>query len=886
MSFSSHFTPVSLPNLGLVRFPRVAITPEQFSWAGLPPGSTTLQYLKKLAWLGYLDKEKRGVFTNVTRQEAIDRLRMEFEVFTKTGTLGYILLIYDILHWCDKSAIPRGPARGSCAASFAFFCLDITKIDPIRYGLTFTRFISEARVKPKIIDGEVYADGKMVMDVDIDISYLDRGRVIQYVKDTFGGSACGICTVMGISAKMALKNVVKTYLGYDEGEAKRVSDWVEVKFGKSVTLEEARTGAPDLRAWIEASPQNGEAFSIALAISDLAATKGTHPSGLFIGFEPLDGTIPTELSTEDREVVTSYNMEVAALVGIKVDLLGLRNLNVIKNTCDMVGLDFNEIDVNDPAIYSYIAGSKLYNGLFQINTGLTAEAVHKIKPRNIDQLGACLAISRPGAFKYIDDFARFVNEGTFKPIHPAFDLILKDTGNILLYQEQVSAVLQTIYHLSAVEAENMRRIIGKKDRGEELARFEPVLYEKGAANGIPKEVTKYFWDVCNASADYLFNKAHSQSYSYITAYTTFLKAKHLKEFVLCVLKMSRHESDAKGALISAIQECPKLGINVLGPDVTKSGEDFEIDGDGNIRFGLGHIRGISETTVSKLVALKKQFSTRFEIFEAARAAKVPINILTSLIYSGCLDTKGATRSMVALNAQLYNLLTDREKPLIHKLAAEHSEDLIAILKDLPNRKDEKGKPLIRETRLATLRRDYQPYWLQYRHNSGNEELCSHLMERALLGFSYSGTLHGIYSKKVVGLTSITELLRLREKRVAETAAAALAAPEGESAPRAPRSEPFKIVAFITEAKKHISKAKGEPYLKVTLSDGGGEVKCMLYGSQKLEACTGFNGVIPKEDDLVIAMGGFSRDGTMLFLDSLIVQANPVALKASDAQVPV
>ena len=231
-AFTDRFTKLSFPNLGLVRFPRVKLAPEQFAAVGLKPDATVLQYLKQLSWAGYLAKEKAGLFPHVTRTDATARLKLEFEVFEKTGTLGYILLIYDILQWCDKNNIPRGPARGSCAASFAFYCLDVTKIDPIRFGLTFTRFISEARVKPKLIGGEIYADGKMVMDVDIDISYIDRARVIDYVKATFGGAACGICTMLTLSSKIAIKDAVKVYLGYDEGEDKRVSDWVEARFGK------------------------------------------------------------------------------------------------------------------------------------------------------------------------------------------------------------------------------------------------------------------------------------------------------------------------------------------------------------------------------------------------------------------------------------------------------------------------------------------------------------------------------------------------------------------------------------------------------------------------------------------------------------------------------
>lgn len=876
--FFDQFEILKMPNLGLVRFPMVAVDPKRYKALDLKPEADQLTYLKTAAWRGYQRKAEKGVLGALTRQQAIDRLKMEFDVFVKTGTVGYIALIHDLLQWCDEEGVARGPARGSCAASFVFFCLGITKIDPIRFGLTFTRFISEARVKPKVIDGIVYADGKMVMDVDIDISFTERARVIQHVKDTFPGSVCGICNQIGFAPKVVVKDVCKAYLGMGMDEAQRVSDWIEVRFGKSQSIQEAIDGNAAFKDWVSQNPRHGEVIEIAKSIENLNASKGQHASGVFISYTPLDGYVPTELSKPkdgEESIVTSYDMDIAALIGVKIDLLGLRNMSVIDRTCKALGMHYDDIDVNDPSIYSYISTSKLYNGLFQISKGLTAEAVHKIKPRNIDQLGACLAISRPGALKYIDDFAKAVNDGVIKAIHPAFDAILAETGGILVYQEQINEILQRVYGIEATLAEEMRRAIGKKVR-EELLKFEPILYERGTSRDVPKEVTKYFWDVCNSSADYLFNKSHSASYSFVTAYTTYLKANHTQEFCYQLLQMAKHETDSQEALMVTIGECPKLGIKILPPDITRSEVDFSKE-DGSIRFGLSSIRGLSDATYPKLLALRGQtFETKWQIFDAARAASLQINMLCGLIYCGCLSWRDTPRVRLALEAQVYNLLSDGQKAKVKGFAQNRGmDDIIEILKQLPVTLNEKGKPLIAVEQINRIRRDHEPYWAMYLSNSKNEALSHYILERHFLGFSFSGSLHGIYSAKVPDLITLEQL-----KQKGAEIAAQPPPTEGVKREKAP---PLRVVGFVEEVRSAVSKANGSPYLKITITDDTASFMAMCYGEERLESCRTFNGgKLPEEGDIVILTGSLSKDGRLLFAETAIIQPNPVMLTKKDA----
>lgn len=381
------------------------------------------------------------------------------------------------------------------------------------------------------------------------------------------------------------------------------------------------------------------------------------------------------------------------------------------------------------------------------------------------------------------------------------------------------------------------------------------------------------------------SNSHCAAYSYITAQTVYLKANHPTEFILSLFRMARHEIDSQECISTIMNEARGMGVKVSPPDILRSESDFSIH-NGVILFGLSSIKGVSDATMAKLGSFKQVFPTQFHLFEAAASAKVPINVLTSLIYAGCMDTKGKARSLVALHAQLYNLLTDREKPLIHRLAGEYAEDLIAILKALPEKRTETGKPLIRESRLTTLRRDYEPYWRMYHQNSSNEDLTSYLYERHLLGFSYSGTLHGCYSLKVTGLISLSDL-SLRAIRVRDEAAKVMATlVPGAKPPATPRQEPLRFVAFVDEAKSHVAKASGKPYLKLDMSDDSHTVKVMVFGADRLEAHKGFNGRVAAEGDLCIVSGSLSKDGGIIFADSVIIQPAPVAFKKAAVEQPI
>jgi DNA polymerase III subunit alpha len=505
--FTDLFTPIKLLNLGLVRFPEVSIPAEDRSALGLKPAMTNRAILGKLAWDGYVALRAKGMFSTVPEEEIKAHFRTEFATFDKTGVHDYLLLVWDYNRWADQQGIVRGWGRGSAASSLTLCCLGITRVDPLRHKLNFPRFISEARMKPVIKDGVTYVDGKAAPDIDCDYQFGRRAEVVQYIERKYAGRTCKISTRLELTGKMALKNALKLYADWKDEDAQRVSDLIEAKFGKVQSLHDAREQNAAVQQWIAANPTNAEIYAVAMAIEGLATTKGQHPSGVFIGYFPLDGTVPIELAKErggEAATVSSYDMETMAGLGVKVDILGVRTLDLIAGTAKVAGETLDTLNVDDPLIYEYLSRPEAnYMGLFQIEEGTTKEAVVKVGPRDIDALSACLAISRPGALKYLDDYAAYKRTGAFKPIYPAIDAVLRPTGNVLTFQEQITRVCTEVFGLTPIDADSVRYAVGKKKR-EEMAKWEEVLRSQGAQRGIPTTVIQYFWDVCNASADYLF----------------------------------------------------------------------------------------------------------------------------------------------------------------------------------------------------------------------------------------------------------------------------------------------------------------------------------------------------------------------------------------------
>lgn len=366
------------------------------------------------------------------------------------------------------------------------------------------------------------------------------------------------------------------------------------------------------------------------------------------------------------------------------------------------------------------------------------------------------------------------------------------------------------------------------------------------------------------------SNSHAVSYAYLTAATVYLKARYPQAFYLTMLRLAKEEPDPTGYMNTIISEMRKVGVQLLPPDIVRSEMDFALDGQ-HIRFGLASIKGISEMTFAKLGGLRGQsYATKWDLFDAAKAAKIQINMLASLIYSDTISWPNTSRIRLALDAQTYNLLADGQKAKVKGFAAKFgTDDIVEVIKGLAEAKTEKGAPLLPADQIERIRRDYGPHWKAYQSNVANEALSNVLFERKLLGFSFSGTLHGVYAAKVDSLSTLADI------RVRGEVFAKQVPPEGE---RAPKQEAVKAVGFIEEIKAGVSKANGTPYLRGSITDDTGSCSIMVYGEEACAACRSFNGRDPEEGDIVLCIGTYSRDGRMLFLSSCIVQPDPTALR--------
>jgi DNA polymerase-3 subunit alpha len=794
-----------------VRLPEINIADQDKAKLGLKPASSNTEYLKKLCWKKCQERIASGQIKQ-TKEECIERLKMEFSVFETTNTIDYILLLMDIYLWCDDNNVLRGPARGSAAASFSLFCLGLTRgVNPLDYDLNFTRFLSEARAKVTLHENIPHVDGKSMCDFDGDIEYFGRERCLKRMSEAYRGKMCKILTLQYLTGKTALKDTVKSLLEYSEQEALELGGEIESLFGKVDPLEKAKEKSKKLQEWAK-TPDGKSAFETALKIEGLFRASGVHASGILLSYYPIEDMLPTELCSTGEEV-SGYDMGECLQVSVKADILGLRTLTQLSYIEQITGIKCENINVNDPSIYRYYLNENpCFAGLFQIEDGITKEATLKIKPKNIEELAIVVSISRPGGMKHIDQMAKFTNMGEYKSFYPVIDTILSKTGSIILYQEQINDICQKVYGMKATDADEVRRAIGKKSK-KDMEKWEPVVTQNGLQRGIPEEVTKQFWAVCVEASDYLFNKAHAVSYSYLTAYTTYFKANYPKEFFLSCLKIAHLEANPIEYITKFQGELSAFGIKLLQPDIVLSDDDFTIEGP-NLRMGKKSVKGLSDAAISKLHSLKATVGCPFDLFLSFSSSKIPLNVVSSLVLSGCTDsqlTNGKTRNKFLVEYEVWNELTQKEMPIVNNLGARYNYDLMAIIKAcVEELKDEKGRPLIKESRRETLRRNCKPYFEKFKRNSRFEELTAYIAENHYLGFSYSHSLKSIYSPHINNLHDLRAL---------------------KTFPASPKYESYLCAVQIGEVEKRVSKNKKE-YVKYTLKDDTDSLVVMDFQSDQ------------------------------------------------------
>lgn len=829
-----------------VRLPQIKIDQRFYDDLELDSKVSNYEFLRRLCWKGIRD---RGIDKYPNKQEYYDKVKYELDTLKELGFDEYMLLNWEIINFCREKEIPTNDGRGSAGSSLVASLLGITRVDPQKHGLFFERFVSKSRAK-KILDedGTVYLDGSLVPDIDNDIDYSRRQEVIKFIEEKHTGKTCRILTLNTLSGKLCMKECLKIAEGENEDVANDVSESIPKKFGKVLDFDDALKESEKFANYCQQYPK---AFSIAKKLEGLTKNTGVHPSGIAICFDLLDDTMPYSL-TKDGEYVSGFEMNDVSAIAIKFDILGLRTLTVLDQVSKLTGVKIEDVDIDDEETYKFLQNLLAPQGLFQIETDTGFRVCQKVRPKNIYDLSAVLAIARPGALAYVDQYAQYSNTGEYQSVHEFFDDVLKFTGGIPLYQEELIAMARKI-GFTADEGEQLRRSSAKK-KPEEIAKWKEKIEQKIKENKLDPKIGEVLWKVAEDSANYSFNFSHSICYAMCSVKTAYFKVHYPKEFFLALLQMTQHEPDPFLEISKITQELPLFNIRLLPPDLIKSQNDFSIEGD-NLRFGINAIKGISEKTSESLNSFRgKAYSNKFEVFTEAKESGLNIGALCALAQAGCLDSFNTERSLLVLEAQVFNQLTPKEKPLVSTYGEAFNYDVLKLLKAVGEGKllNDKGKPIISEARLTTLRKKYADYKKLYDHNCEHKKFCHWYFERKLLGYSYTQTLRDVFQDPKEKFSPLLELISLED------------------------GAEICIVGVVTEAIKSKSKKTDNKYLRIILSDETAKTTALFMNTnreKKLDNYINGGGAMPKEGDILIVSG--TKRGDVVFIGKFSIISDKI-----------
>jgi len=845
-NLNNQFKDINLPLHG-VRLPEFKIDNVYKHKLGVSEDVSNYEYLKALALKGFKDLNLKK--DSDEYKKYIDRAKYELETLKELEFVDYILLVWDVINYCNENNIPVGLGRGSAAGSLILYLIGVTRIDPVKYDLYFERFISKIRAKKQVVDGITYLDGSLMCDVDLDICYYNRTRVLNYLENKFKGKTSKILTLNTLSGKLLIKECGKIVQEKTEQEMTEVSGLIPKVFGQVKDIEEAYAEVPKFKDWCDA---NKEIYQIALKLRGLIKNKGVHPSGVLLSYANLEDSCPTEFSS-DKESVSSFDMSWVSLFNIKLDILGLRSVSVVDDVCKNIGIKITDIDLNHESIYRNLQDLRNPHGLFQIEADTNFKVCQKVKPKNLEELSGVLALARPGALQFVDKYAAHTNFQQSESIHPFFDDILKETGGVALYQEQLMKMAHKI-GFTLDEAEILRRIVGKK-KTEEIKAWKKKIEDKIKQNKIPKEVGEILWKILEDSANYSFNKSHSLAYAALAACTIYLKFNYPQQFFLSLLKMTRHEPNPINEISKIQQEMASFDIKLLKPHIIKSHMDFSTEGN-DIRFGLLSVKGISDKSIEKLNSFRNKYSNKFEIFQAAEEADLNIGVLCSLIQAGALTGFKQSRSKIVLEAQLWNILTTKEKKYAISFADKFDYDLIKIIKHLNTFTDEKGKVIIKSTRLETIKNRYEPYLKIYNQNSKSESFANWYYEKRLLGYTYEKSLKDIFAEKRENLLTLSDIFEM------------------------PINTKVAFVAEVKEVYSGVSKnEKKTKYVRMKVSDETSNLTVLMF-NEKIDNNKLLNNNKNFDEDNVVIFKGIKKDDCV-FVDIAAIQDHQIYMKLSE-----
>ncbi|MDQ5894000.1 MAG: polymerase subunit alpha [Actinomycetota bacterium] len=611
-------------------------------------GESEPEMLRRLAEEGL--KERYG---NPVPAEARERMEFELGVIEDMGFPSYFLIVWDFVHYAKENGIAVGPGRGSAAGSIVSYSLGITDLDPVEHDLLFERFLNPGR--------------KSMPDIDIDFSVRGRDRMIQYVTEKYGSdSVAQIITFGKMAPRAAVRDAARVH-GFDYATGDRLAKEIpEPIMGRSPSFEECLRDGQDLRKTYDSDADAAKIIDTARGLEGKIRNTSIHAAAVVISGRPLKEIVPLQL-VEDKsagpatgedgkavkqyKTVTQYSMNPIEEIGLlKMDFLGLRNLDVIDDAVDIikrsrgVEIDIGEIPLDDPVTFEMLGRGDSV-GVFQLESDGMREAMRKVVPTVFDDITALVSLYRPGAMSEIPKYAKGKNDPqSVEYSDERLKEITESTYGCFLYQEQLMAVAKDMAGFSPSEADDLRKAIGKKKR-EMMAEMKPKFMEGLARSGTEPTLAAFLWSTNEAAADYSFNKSHAACYALIAYRTAYLKANYPAEYMAAVISSVMSTKDKVPFFVS---HCSSMGIQVLPPDVNISDHSFVVDGT-DIRFGLDAVKNVGNSAVAAIIRAREEapFESLWDFCERVDNRSVNKRAVECLVKCGAFDSlPGSRRGML------------------------------------------------------------------------------------------------------------------------------------------------------------------------------------------------------------------------------------------------
>jgi DNA polymerase-3 subunit alpha len=629
-----------------------------------PDGSSEREYLR-----GQVARGLRERYGDPPPAEALERMEMELDVIDRMGFNAYFLIVWDFVKYAKENGIAVGPGRGSAAGSIVSYCLAITDVDPLAYDLLFERFLNPERVS--------------MPDIDIDFSVRGREQVMRYVTNKYGRESVAQIVTFGKMFPRAATRDAARVLGYDYATGDRLAKLIpDPIMGRAPSFEDCLKSGEPLRKAYDEEPDAKRIVDVAKGLEGIVRNSSIHAAAVVIADRPLTDIVPLQLADAGADgdgersyrTVTQFSMKPIEEIGLlKMDFLGLRNLDVIEDALDIIERssgsrpDMATLPLDDPRTYAMLAAGDS-TGVFQFESEGMKEALKKVRPDEFNDLVALNALYRPGAMDQIPVYAK----GKHNPQAISYPderlrAILESSKGVILYQEQAMQIAKELAGFSGAKADDLRKAIGKKNR-EAMAALKPEFVAGCQASGTSSEVIEFLWQTNEKSADYSFNKSHAACYGLIAYRTAWLKANHPAEYMAALISSVMSTKDKVPFFVA---RCEDMGIEILPPDVNLSDHEFTVEASAdvpaspasgagesalgaagkNIRFGLDAVKGVGYQAVEAIKRAREgsepegagRFTSLWDFCERVDSRTVNKKAIEALIKCGALGSTGATR---------------------------------------------------------------------------------------------------------------------------------------------------------------------------------------------------------------------------------------------------